>query len=71
MSGYRDTTVMTIGKIEVVETTFDDAPEYNTIALEWVEPSSDHWHSDNEESVDINKETAVKLIEILKTHFKL
>ena len=29
MSGYRDTTVMNIGKIEVVETTFDDAPEYN------------------------------------------
>ena len=62
---------MNIGKIELVETTFDDAPEYNTISLEWGEPSSDHWHSDNEESVDIDKETAIKLIEVLTSHFKL
>lgn len=64
-------TVLEIGKIKVVETKFEDAPQHNSIAFEWVEQSSNHWHSDSEVSIDIEKEDAKKLIELLKSHFEL
>ena len=64
-------TVLEIGKISVVESTFDTAPHWNTLSLEWVEKSSDHWHSDDNVSVDIEREDAIKLIEVLQNHFKL
>lgn len=67
----QNNTVLEIGKIKVVETTFEGAPEYNSIAFEWVEQSSDHWHSDSEQSIDIEIGDAVKLIDVLKAHFKL
>lgn len=67
----KDTTVLEIDKIKVVETTFDGAPEHNLIAFEWIERSPGHWHSDEEVSIDIERDDAIKLIEVLQNHFKL
>lgn len=67
----QNNTVLEIGKIKVVETTFEGAPEYNSIAFEWVELSSYCMYSDNDVSIDIEKKDAIKLIEVLKAHFKL
>ena len=67
----KDTTMLEIDKIKVVETTFDDIPQYNRICFEWVESSSDHWHSDEDISIDIERDDAIKLIEVLQNHFKL
>lgn len=67
----QNNTVLEIGKIKVVETTFEGAPEYNSIAFEWVERSSYFMHSGNDISIDIEKKDAIKLIEVLKAHFRL
>lgn len=67
----KDTTMLEIDKIKVVETTFDGAPEYNSIALEWVERSSYCMYPDEEVSINIERDDAIKLIEVLKNHFKL
>ena len=67
----KNNTVLEIDKIKVVETTFEGAPEYNSIAFEWVEHSSYCMHSDNDISIDIEKQDAINLIEVLKAHFKL
>lgn len=67
----KDTTMLEIDKIKVVETTFDDIPQYNRICFEWVERSSYNMYSDEEVSIDIGREDAIKLIEVLQNHFKL
>lgn len=67
----KQATVLEIGKICLNTTTFDGAPEYNTIAFEWIERSSYCMHSDEEVSIDIGREDAIKLIEVLQNHFKL
>lgn len=67
----QNNTVLEIGKIKVVETTFEGAPEHNSIAFEWVESSSYCLYSDSYVSIDIEKEDAIKLIEVLKVHFRL
>lgn len=66
-----DNTVLEIGKIKVVETTFDGAPEYNAIAFEWVERSSYCMYPDEGVSIQLDRKDAIKLIEVLKAHFKL
>jgi len=66
-----DNTVLEIGKINVVETTFDGAPEYNAIAFEWVERSSYCMYPDEDVSIQIDRKDAINLIEVLKAHFKL
>lgn len=63
--------VLEIGKIEVVETTFDDIPQYNRICFEWVERSSYCMYPDEDVSIDIERDDAIKLIEVLQNHFKL
>lgn len=63
--------VLEIGKIEVVEATFDDIPQYNRICFEWVERSSYCMYPDEEVSIDIERDDAIKLIEVLQNHFKL
>ena len=46
--------------------------EYPTeVVLRYTEHSSDHWHSDNQTSIDLTKEDAIKIIEFLTRHFKL
>mgnify|MGYP000098920543 CR=1 FL=1 len=35
------------------------------VCLEYVEHSTDHWHSDNETSIDIDRRTAICIIEFL------
>ena len=67
----KQATVLEIGKICLNATTFDDAPEYNAIALEWVERSSYCMYPDEEVSFDIGREDAIKLIEVLQNHYKL
>lgn len=67
----KQATVLEIGKIKVVETTFDDIPQYNRICFEWVERSSYCMYPDEEVSIDIERDDAIKLIEVLQNHFKL
>ena len=67
----KEKTVLEIGKICLNVTTCEGSPEYDTLCLEWTESSPDSWYSDNDESIDIDKETAVKLIGALTEHFKL
>ena len=64
-------TVFELDKLEIVETIFEGSPEYNSLCLEWVEQSSDYWHSDNEVSIDISRRDAIKLIKVLNNHFGL
>ena len=67
----KEKTVLEIGKICLNVTTFEGSPEYNVIALEWTEQSSYCLYPDNDESIDIDRETAIKLIDVLTEHFKL
>lgn len=67
----KQVTVLEIGKICLNTTTFDGAPEYNTIALEWVERSSYCMYPDEEVSIQLDRKDAIKLIEVLQNHFKL
>lgn len=67
----KQATVLEIGKICLNTTMFDDAPEYNSIAFEWVELSSYCMYPDEEVSIDIERDDAIKLIEVLQNHFKL
>ena len=41
------------------------------VCLEYTEHSSDHWHSDTETLIDIDKEKAVELVEFLKKHYNI
>lgn len=39
------------------------------ITLDYIEHSSDHYHSDNETSLDINKEKAIEIVKFLQDVF--
>ncbi|NOU20413.1 MAG: hypothetical protein HOO93_01250 [Methyloglobulus sp.] len=39
------------------------------VAIEYTEYSTDHWHSDTETSIDIDKNKAIEIAEFLKKHF--
>ena len=67
----KQTTVLEIGKICLNTTTFNNMPQYDTIAFEWIERSSYNMYSDEEVSIDIGRDDAIKLIEVLQNHFKL
>lgn len=41
------------------------------ISLDYIEHSSDHYHSDDETSIDIDKEKAVEIVEFLNEAFLL
>lgn len=41
------------------------------VCLEYTEHSADHWHSDTETSIDIDKEMAHNIVEFLKKHFEI
>ena len=41
------------------------------ITLDYIEHSSDHYHSDNETSLDIDKEKAIEMIKFLKDAFAI
>jgi len=41
------------------------------VCLEYTERSPDHWHSDTETSIDIDKEMAQNVVEFLKKHFEI
>ncbi len=41
------------------------------LAIEYVEHSQDHYHSDSETTISINKEKAIEIILFLKEHFKI
>tara|TARA_R110000851_G_C12676112_1_gene523244 strand:+ start:53 stop:262 length:210 start_codon:yes stop_codon:yes gene_type:complete len=37
-----------------------------SLTLDYTEHSSDHWHSDSDTSHDIDKDTAIKIIDLLQ-----
>lgn len=41
------------------------------VCLEYTEHSADHWHSDTETSIDIDKEKAIELVQFLKKHYNI
>lgn len=41
------------------------------VALEYVEHASDHWHSDTEVSIEINRAKAEEIVAFLTAAFKL
>lgn len=41
------------------------------VTLEYTEHSSDHYHSDHETSIDLNKEDAIRIVKFLTRHFGL
>ena len=41
------------------------------LAIEYTEHSSDHWHSDYETCLSIDKEKAIEIIEFLRKHFNV
>jgi hypothetical protein len=41
------------------------------IAIEYTEHSNDHWASNTETAVDIDKDKAIEIVEFLTRHFKL
>jgi len=46
---------------------FTDYP--NDVSINYIEHSSDHWHSDKETNIDITKEKAAEIIEFLQKAF--
>ena len=42
-----------------------------SITLDYIEHSSDHYHSDNETSLDIDKEKAIEIIKFLQDAFTI
>jgi hypothetical protein len=42
-----------------------------TLTLDYTEHSSDGWYSDNETSIDIDKDTAIAIISVLQKAYKL
>jgi len=41
------------------------------VYLDYIEHSADHWHSDTETSLDIDKDKAVEIINFLKDAFSI
>ena len=39
------------------------------VAIEYTEYSTNHWNSDTETSINIDKNKAIEIIEFLKKHF--
>jgi len=60
-----------IGKLTLVSTTYDTNPNWNSMTFEWSEKSPDPWFSDNDVSIDIERDDAIKMIELLKSHFEI
>ncbi len=50
-------------------TSYDGGSTY--VSIEYVEHSTDHWHSDSNTSLDVSKEQAIEIIEFLKRNFNL
>lgn len=65
-----ETKELQIGKINVVSTVFENS-RHNNLCFEWVESSSYCMYSDQEVSVDVEHDDAVKLIALLKSHFEI
>lgn len=66
-----DKTLLEIGKISVIASTYENVPHLDQLCFEWVEPSPDAWYSDTNASIDITRDDAIKLIDALTAHFKL
>jgi hypothetical protein len=54
-----------------VQTNYGGAESVKEVDLEYIERSSDHWHSDSETSVSITKEQAQEIIELLRDTFNI
>ena len=62
--------VILSGSCELVRTVYGGNFE-DDISLDYVEHSSDHYHSDNETNIDISKEAAVDMVKLLTEAFDL
>ena len=67
----KESTLMEIDKICVNVTEWEGQGCPSELKLEWIEPSNYCMFPDEEYSVDVSKEKAVELIEVLTKHFKL
>ena len=47
------------------------AEDHTEVTLDYIEHSTDHWHSDNETSLDIGKEKALEIIDFLRESYGL
>lgn len=64
-------TLMKIGKVSVVGAYYGDNSVRDTLDLSWTEVQQDSWYKDEEVEEEIDKEDAIKLIEVLTKHFNL
>tara|TARA_R110000823_G_scaffold92053_1_gene202105 strand:- start:102 stop:320 length:219 start_codon:yes stop_codon:yes gene_type:complete len=65
-----DTRVELSSSCEIVLTEYESIFE-PTLTLDYTEHSSDPWHSDNETSIDIDKDMAIEIILVLQKAYKL
>ncbi len=68
MSYYQQNTVMEIGKLSVSVTEWPNTDD--EIAFTWVEDMPAPY-TDNEVDITIEKDEAIRLVEILTNHFQL
>lgn len=57
------------GSCYFVETVY--GPGIKDVALEYTEHATDHWSSDTETSIEINKEKAVEIVNFLNKAFSI
>ena len=65
---YVENTILEIGQICVNVTEWPNTPKSMSFDYVEVMPAP---YTDNDVSVDIDKETAIELIEVLENHFKI
>lgn len=60
----------TIATVEITKT-FKLIEEASIVSFEYVEHSQDYWHTNQVTDVEIDKETAQKIIDFLSEKFKI
>ena len=60
-----------IEKIDVGNGVYFDWTKYGGVTLNYTEHQADHWYSDTETSVDIEKEDAQKIVDFLRSKYDL
>ena len=66
----KETQVEISGTCHLTKTEYGENVKPN-ITLDYIEHSSDHYHSDNETNLDIDKEKAIEIIKFLQEAFTI
>ena len=66
-----ETRIALSGSCEIVATEWESDSIANDVSLEYIEHCSDHYHSDNETSIDISKEQPIAMIAMFQKHFNI